>query len=100
MKIIAYQWIIWDDLSIFIVSFLCGFNQEFNLNFIGDPDYKMQCVGFWKENLKSYLITFDGLDPYSKYRCWVYQRSDLNRILMSQGKRVAHNGFFLYLFLF
>jgi hypothetical protein len=50
-----------------------------------DPDYKMKCIGFWKENLKSYLITYDDLDPYSKYRCWVYQRADLNRILMSQA---------------
>lgn len=53
--------------------------------FKGDPDYKMKCIGFWKENLKSYLITFDELDPYSKYRCWVYQRADLNRVLMSQA---------------
>lgn len=45
----------------------------------------MKCIGFWKENLKSYLITFDELDPYSKYRCWVYQRADLNRVLMSQA---------------
>ena len=45
----------------------------------------MKCIGFWKENLKSYLITFDELDPFSKYRCWVYQRADLNRILMSQS---------------
>lgn len=44
-----------------------------------DPDYKMKCIGFWKENLKSYLITYDELDAFSKYRCWVYQRSDLNR---------------------
>ncbi|KAL7020578.1 hypothetical protein ACKWTF_011577 [Chironomus riparius] len=50
-----------------------------------DPDYKMKCIGFWKENLKSYLITFDDLDPLSKYRCWVYQRADLNRVLMSQA---------------
>lgn len=50
-----------------------------------DPDYRMKCIGFWKENLKSYLITYDELDPYSKYRCWVYQRADLNRILMSQA---------------
>ncbi|KAJ0179758.1 hypothetical protein K1T71_004349 [Dendrolimus kikuchii] len=50
-----------------------------------DPDYKMKCIGFWKENLKSYLITYDELDPFSKYRCWVYQRADLNRILMSQA---------------
>ncbi|CAH1999360.1 unnamed protein product [Acanthoscelides obtectus] len=50
-----------------------------------DPDYKMKCVGFWKENLKSYLITYDELDPLSKYKCWVYQRADLNRVLMSQA---------------
>lgn len=50
-----------------------------------DPDYRMKCIGFWKENLKSYLITFDELDPFSKYRCWVYQRADLNRVLMSQA---------------
>lgn len=52
----------------------------------------MKCIGFWKENLKSYLITYDDLDPLSKYRCWVYQRADLNRVLMSQG-----NDFFLKL---
>ncbi|CAG9864614.1 unnamed protein product [Phyllotreta striolata] len=50
-----------------------------------DPDYIMKCIGFWKENLKSYLITYDELDPLSKYRCWVYQRADLNRVLMSQA---------------
>lgn len=52
---------------------------------IGDPDYKMKCIGYWKENLKSYLITYDELDPFSKYKCWVYQRADLNKVLMSQG---------------
>ncbi|XP_043686999.1 uncharacterized protein LOC122638214 [Vespula pensylvanica] len=50
-----------------------------------EPDYKMKCIGYWKENLKSYLITYDELDPFSKYRCWVYQRADLNRVLMSQA---------------
>lgn len=45
----------------------------------------MKCIGYYKENLKSYLITFDELDPYSKYHCWVYQRADLNRVLMSQA---------------
>lgn len=50
-----------------------------------DPDYKLKCIGYWKENLKSYLITYDELDPYSKYRCWVYQRADLNKVLMSES---------------
>ena len=36
-----------------------------------EPDYKMNCIGFWKENLKSYLITYDSLDAYSRFRCWV-----------------------------
>lgn len=43
----------------------------------------MKCIGYWKENLKSYLITYDELDAFSRYRCWVYQREDLNRIRMS-----------------
>lgn len=51
--------------------------------FAADPDYKMKCIGYWKENLKSYLVTYDELDAFSKYRCWVYQRSDLTRVLMS-----------------
>jgi hypothetical protein len=50
-----------------------------------EPDFQMQCIGFWKENLKSYLITYDRLDAYSKFRCWVYQRADLNRIFMSMS---------------
>ncbi|GFU09328.1 uncharacterized protein NPIL_86011, partial [Nephila pilipes] len=50
-----------------------------------EPDYKMKCIGFWKENLKSYLITYDEEDAYSRYRCWVYQKADLNRLLMSES---------------
>lgn len=50
-----------------------------------DPDYTMTCIGFWKENLKSYLITYDQYDAYSKYRCWVYQRADLSKVLMSMS---------------
>lgn len=41
-----------------------------NFTHTGDPDYKLKCIGFWKENLKSYLITYDELDAFS-YRCWV-----------------------------
>ncbi|XP_023246365.1 uncharacterized protein LOC106640859 [Copidosoma floridanum] len=55
------------------------------IDIYSEPDYKMKCIGYFKENLKSYLITFDERDPYSKYHCWVYQRADLNRVLMSQA---------------
>lgn len=59
--------------------------KQFLLPPTAEPDYKLKCIGYWKENLKSYLITYDELDPYSKYRCWVYQRADLNKVLMSQS---------------
>lgn len=50
-----------------------------------EPDYEMKCIGYWKENLKSYLITYDPIDAYSRYRCWVYQRTDQNKIAMSMS---------------
>uniref|UniRef100_T1J8A6 Uncharacterized protein n=1 Tax=Strigamia maritima TaxID=126957 RepID=T1J8A6_STRMM len=50
-----------------------------------DPDYIMSCVGFWKENLRSYLITTDEEDAFNRFRCWVYQRADLNSVMMSYG---------------
>lgn len=50
-----------------------------------EPDYEMQCIGYWRENLKSYLITYDQIDAYSRYRCWVYQRTDQNKIAMSMS---------------
>ena len=49
------------------------------------PVCPLQCVGYWKENLKSYLITYDQLDAFTKYRCWVYQRADLNKMMMSMS---------------
>ena len=55
------------------------------IDIYSDVDYRMQCIGYWKENLKSYLITYDQLDAFTKYRCWVYQRADLNKMLMSMS---------------
>lgn len=66
------------------LSRICGCIDNIAIS-TGDPDYVMKCIGYWKENLKSYLITYDELDPFSKYRCWVYQRADLNRVLLSQA---------------
>ena len=47
------------------------------IDIYSDPDYRMQCIGYWKENLKSYLITYDQLDAFTKYRCWVREYRDL-----------------------
>ncbi|TRY74582.1 hypothetical protein TCAL_04595 [Tigriopus californicus] len=55
------------------------------IDIYSEADYRMQCIGYWKENLKSYLITYDQLDAFTKYRCWVYQRADLNKMLMSMS---------------
>ena len=38
------------------------------IDIYSEADYRMQCVGYWKENLKSYLITYDQLDAFTKYR--------------------------------
>lgn len=35
------------------------------------PDRELICVGYWMENMKSYMLTYDLLDPVSNFRCWV-----------------------------
>ena len=34
-------------------------------------DHELTCVGFWMEDYKSYLITWDQEDAISNFRCWV-----------------------------
>jgi len=36
------------------------------------PDRELNCVGYWLEDMKSYMITFDLEDAVSNFRCWVY----------------------------
>jgi hypothetical protein len=51
-------------------------------------DNLLTCVGYWMEDLKSYLITYDPDDPVSRsFRCWVYRRTDYKQILMSRSVR-------------
>ncbi|XP_069961245.1 uncharacterized protein [Cherax quadricarinatus] len=62
-------------------------------------DYRLQCVGFWHENLRSYLVTIDPSDPVSRFRCWVYQRVGLGRLVLSQSVGAAcglHQNFLSY----
>ena len=35
------------------------------------PDRELSCVGFWMEDMRSYMITYDEEDAVSAYRCWV-----------------------------
>ena len=42
-------------------SFLCA----------DEPDNILTCVGYWMEDMKSYLVTWDEEDAISAYRCWV-----------------------------
>lgn len=39
--------------------------------FLDEPDNYLTCVGFWMEDMKSYLITWDEEDAVSSFRCWV-----------------------------
>lgn len=84
----AFVWLSLSTPALLSISACCEAKRvHFVNNFllIGDPDYKLKCIGFWKENLRSYLITYDELDAFSRYRCWVYQRADLTKIYMSQA---------------
>ena len=51
------------------------FNSFFNwpsLSYVVDiPDRELNCVGFWMEDMRSYMITYDEEDAVSPYRCWV-----------------------------
>ncbi|VDD76438.1 unnamed protein product [Mesocestoides corti] len=63
------------------------------LDFAGRPiseydvtDNYIACVGFWMEDTKSYLITYDREDPVTnRFRCWVYQRLSLRSYAMSRS---------------
>jgi len=35
------------------------------------PDRELSCVGYWLEDMRSYMITYDLEDAVSKFRCWV-----------------------------
>ncbi|GFR94202.1 hypothetical protein ElyMa_004396600 [Elysia marginata] len=63
-----------------------------------EPDHVLTCVGFWMEDMRSYLITYDEEDAISKFRCWrfdpglnpymkpmvIYVLSGVGRITASQ----------------
>ena len=34
-------------------------------------DHELSCVGYWMEDMRSYMVTYDEEDAVSKYRCWV-----------------------------
>lgn len=53
------------------------------------PDRKLFCVGYWLEDMKSYMITYDMEDAVSNFRCWVYERSDWRDIHASRAIKAA-----------
>ncbi|VDN08752.1 unnamed protein product [Dibothriocephalus latus] len=67
--------------------------QCWRLDFAGHPiseynvmDNYISCVGYWMEDTKSYLITYDREDPVNnRFRCWVYQRLSLRTYAMSRS---------------
>ncbi|OAF71739.1 hypothetical protein A3Q56_00488 [Intoshia linei] len=54
-------------------------------------DNKLMCVGYWMEGMKSHLITYDLDDVVSKFRCWIYERTNWRTIVMSRSTRAVCN---------
>ncbi|XP_047491560.1 uncharacterized protein LOC125040845 [Penaeus chinensis] len=59
------------------------------VDFNSVSDYRLQCVGYWKENLLSYLVTYDPSDSASRFRCWVYLRIGETKLRLSQSVGAA-----------
>ncbi|XP_060082564.1 uncharacterized protein LOC132561872 [Ylistrum balloti] len=49
-------------------------------------DHILMCVGFWMEDYRSYLITWDEEDAISAFRCWVYERTSWTDVMMSRSQ--------------
>lgn len=49
-------------------------------------DHDLTCVGFWMEDYKSYLITWEVEDAISNFRCWVYERLSWTNVIMSRSQ--------------
>jgi hypothetical protein len=39
-----------------------------------------QCAGYWREDSRSMMATYDRDDPYINYQSWLYERRDLTTI--------------------
>lgn len=52
-----------------------------------ESDHVLKCVGYWMEDLRSYLITYDDEDAVSNFRCWVYERITWTEVILSRGVR-------------
>lgn len=48
-------------------------------------DYVYQCAGHWRENARSYMVTYDRDEPFHQFRCWIYERIDLFTIYLSRS---------------
>lgn len=51
-----------------------------------EPDHILTCAGYWLEDMKSYLVTYDEEDAVSKFRCWVYERISWTDIALSRAE--------------
>jgi hypothetical protein len=50
------------------------------------PDNYLTCVGYWMEDTRSHLITYDPEDvvPHH-FRCWVYRRTSFHDYVLSRS---------------
>ncbi|ELT95510.1 hypothetical protein CAPTEDRAFT_179956 [Capitella teleta] len=52
-----------------------------------EPDRELNCVGYWMEDMRSYMVTYDEEDAVTQFRCWVYERLDWRDVIMSRATR-------------
>ncbi|CAC5366175.1 unnamed protein product [Mytilus coruscus] len=58
--------------------------------YIEMSDHELKRVGFWIEDYKSYLITWDEEDAISNFRCWVYDRLSWTDVMMSRSQNARY----------
>jgi len=50
---------------------MCAFKPASVLFVTDIADRELNCVGYWLEDMRSYMITYDMEDAVSEFRCWV-----------------------------
>ena len=60
-----------EELVLVVVVITVEVVHELTVTVLDIPDRELNCVGYWLEDMKSYMITFDLEDAVSNFRCWV-----------------------------
>lgn len=65
----------------------------FCVYYLDIPDRELNCAGYWLEDMRSYMITYDLEDAVSAFRCWVrnlFDSTSTLTILTSKSNNDYH----------